>query len=191
MASIQLFILIYVECQINQMKDKLRDLSKNASIKINRYRSPLNCGQKFPFEKIQQFSLLHREHIRLCVFFSRAYQELWGPILFVFIMFSIPINVVSLVSLRLLGDGPDKIQIYLPFIIHSYTIIAGLSILTVQTRLLHCIKKYFPNIIPAIKWSRLKFRYENWYERLMHGKKYGPSFEPFGTITGKTILNTI
>ena len=186
---IQLLILTYVNGQIDLMKHQLRNISMYVSIRVGRLRTSFFCGRWLSIKILKQLYAMHREHLQLSVYFCRAYQELWGPFFLIFITFSVPINVISLLSLRSLGNGSERILVYLMFFIHSSSLISLLGNLTVQTHLLHSVARYLSTIIPAIKFSRLKFRYENWHDRLNNGKKYGPSFEPFGTITNRTILN--
>nr|XP_046914518.1 uncharacterized protein LOC124495226 [Dermatophagoides farinae] len=191
-STLQLLIFTYVICTIAEMKHQLRNIATNFSMKIDYLFIPTIRGRCLPIKMIQQLCVIHCEHLRLSIYFCKSFQEVWGPFFFIFITFSIPIHVMSLVSLRSLSNNSElRLQVYIVFIIHSLILTIGLGILAIQTSLLHSVDKYLPAIIPVIKHTGLKLRYENWFERLMNGKKYGPSFEPIGTITGQTLLNLL
>ncbi|XP_075585358.1 uncharacterized protein LOC142597388 [Dermatophagoides farinae] len=192
-STLQLLIFTYVICTIAEMKHRLRNIATNFSMKIYYLFIPTIRGRCLPIKMIQQLCVIHCEHLRLSIYYCKSFQEVWGSFFFVFIAFSIPIHVMSLVSLRSTSNDSHhlRLQVYITFFVHSLTLIAALSTLAIQTSLLHSVSKYLPAIIPEIKYTRFKLRFGNWFDRLTNGKKYGPSFEPIGTITGHTVLNIL
>ncbi|OTF71367.1 hypothetical protein BLA29_000827 [Euroglyphus maynei] len=63
-----------------------------------------------------------------------------------------------------------------------------------QTQTLQVVSKYLVPIIQSIASNNslwIKFKYDDWFNRLSFGQKYGPNLTLVGALTYQTIVNII
>lgn len=133
---------------------------------------------------LHRVKYLHGHVAQIYVF---SYREIWSDVVFKFFISSLPLNVLCVISLN--NDQlflQFMLLILLIFFTHSLVLIILLMSMAAQTESLHRSKKYLPIIIPQISFDghwRLKLQYDDWFNRLNRGKKYGPFMANIGSIT--------
>nr|XP_027195686.1 uncharacterized protein LOC113790248 [Dermatophagoides pteronyssinus] len=60
-----------------------------------------------------------------------------------------------------------------------------------QTKNIHQPEKYLVSIIQNVNSLRLKIKLADWYHRLTHGPKYGPSLSLIGAMTSGIVFQLI
>lgn len=141
-----------------------------------------------------QYRILHRLHnlhSYLCKIYMIMFGDLWSTRLFVFIISSIPFNIICLLALYHNDFSINLLPIILIAIINLIIIISTLLIMASQTETLHQSSKFIPNIVTNIHFDdhwRLKLMYDQWFYRLVTGKKYGPFVANIGQITYYKVL---
>lgn len=159
----------------------------NRSILLNRiYRPTLRYIQ------LKGLGENFREYHQLVILYRSAYT-LWGRVAFVYLMISIPMNGMCVLTLNTPGLLFDQMfTVFLIFISHSLSITILMFGIAMQTQTLQVVSKYLVPIIQSIASNNslwIKFKYDDWFNRLSFGQKYGPNLTLVGALTYQTIVN--
>lgn len=130
-------------------------------------------------------------HKYQCGYLLICFAELWAFAGFLYLVISIPFNVICVLNWNN-GKITQQQQIIVLMIIMIQISVMFYSFISWawMSETLHCQRKYLPTIVFAIKKNiRLKLSYLDWFIRLNSGKKYGPFIFTIGNINYNTVLN--
>nr|XP_027201410.1 uncharacterized protein LOC113795428 [Dermatophagoides pteronyssinus] len=183
------FVIHWFEA--DRMKQCLLQAAQECRL-INRNFCYSNRSRSRIYYRLNDLRKIFHEFHQIIILYRLAYYEVWGQVSFVYLIISIPLNGICFLTL----NRPDllyeqKLAIFLMFICHSLSITIFLFGTAMQTETLHMLSKYLVPIIQSMDVKRnllIKFKFEDWFKRLLIGPKYGPNLTLVGALTYKTIL---
>nr|XP_046918250.1 uncharacterized protein LOC124498529 [Dermatophagoides farinae] len=147
------------------------------------------------YSLLNQLKKNYREYHQLITLYRTAYTEIWGRVTFVYLVISVPLNGMCVLTLNTPDLFYDQMAtVLLMLICHSLSITVMMFGIAMQTETLHIFSKYLVPIIQSIGYRNslsIKFKYEDWFNRLLFGPKYGPNLTIAGTLTYNSIVKAI
>ncbi|KAH7645311.1 hypothetical protein HUG17_0849 [Dermatophagoides farinae] len=150
-------------------------------LKNSRNRKPINMIV------LKELRFIYIEHNTLAYYVLHSDKYTLSQPLYYFALFSIPINVLFMCEL-IVEDIPAQTQFVFILIalIHVITGLIPFITLAHVSNAFHKIKDYIPAMQLQLNRSthiRMKLKYDDLYERLMHGKKIAFTFGYLGNLT--------
>ena len=137
---------------------------------------------------------IHQMHGQLCRYFLIIHDEYWSDILLVLFLIFIPFNVFCVLQIRYFNqmsiDG--KAMILLGLSISTSTLIIIPTALAFESKRIYEPKRYLVPIVQRLREPyalRMKLKYDDWFNRLLWGRKYGPTIFSIGPVTYHTVFN--
>lgn len=152
---------------------------------------------------------IYHQHSYACYDLLYCYQEIWSNALFGYLLISIPFNVIAVITLSTEQlTLVEMIIQYMIIMIHALMTILSLFQFSNETKLINQPKFYLVPIIQSIVFIdrttillrsnynhsitlRLKLKYDDLFNRLTNGRKYGPNVSTMGAITNMFIFNVM
>ena len=134
------------------------------------------------------------ESITIGRYFKIVYQEFWSKILFLWFVMLIPFNVFCVLQMKYFNqfsiDG--KVMMLIGFLASSAVLIFVPTGLAFESKRIYQPKRYLVPIVQRLREPyalRLKLKYDDWFNRLLWGRKYGPTIFSIGPVTYHTVFN--
>ncbi|KAH7640556.1 hypothetical protein HUG17_8023 [Dermatophagoides farinae] len=164
------------------------------SIQLETINNLLKCihiqsSNRLKSQTLNLLSSLYLEHGKICQFYMIIFTKLYGKMIFIFLSFTLPMNVLFLIVFCTKNlSWIEKMQIIAIFCFHSFILIQSQLSLAMQTEVIHRPEKYLVSIIQNVTRLRLKMKLADLHYRLTQGPKYGPIISLFGAITNRIVL---
>nr|XP_027196217.1 uncharacterized protein LOC113790720 [Dermatophagoides pteronyssinus] len=195
----------FLKTRMNRLNNQLWRIAFSFRVRNGQFTTMKKSLRPLMDRTIHFLDWIYHQHGYACVDKLYSYQELWGNALFSYLIISIPFNVIAVSGLMVeqLTWGEKMVQ-YLITVVHAIMTIVSLLQLSRQATLLHKAKF---NLIPVIqstaiickppnnsdcmltKTLRLKLKYDDLFNRLTNGRKYGPYASTIGVVTNIFIFN--
>nr|XP_027196372.1 uncharacterized protein LOC113790867 [Dermatophagoides pteronyssinus] len=137
--------------------------------------------------ELKQLRFYLNEHTQLSRFVLYTDKITWSEALYYYALISIPINVTLMCELIVEDIIPETKFLFITAgIIHAVTGVFPFLLLADMSSDFHSINDYLPAMQLQLKQSkhlRLKIKYDDLYERLIHGKKIAHTFGTLGNLT--------
>ena len=167
----------------NAFHNQLANMNQNFMkiLRNSRQRKPINMTV------LKELRFIHIEHNTLAYYVLQSDKYTLSRPLYYFALFSIPINVLFMCEL-IVEDIPAQTEFVFILIalIHVITGLIPFITLAHVSSAFHKIKDYIPAMQLQLNRSthlRMKLKYDDLYERLMHGKKIAFTFGYLGNLT--------
>lgn len=176
------------------------EVFKQMTVKIQKIYAWLKLGgyinrNYLPYHINRLLNRTYVDYCQLTNYVLLTYDKVWSNSLILFIILSVPLNVMANLALILKHlKWVDWVILNHIVIIHSALFIMTMSIMADETAQAHAPTKYLSTIIYSLKNKnqlRLKLQYEEWYHRLTFGKPYGPYISMIGAITHGVVFRVI
>nr|XP_046919562.1 LOW QUALITY PROTEIN: uncharacterized protein LOC124499666 [Dermatophagoides farinae] len=159
---------------LNQMFVSILDKSRHHNGKPINRKDVLNLG------------FIYRQHNILSYYILHDDKNTWSQSLYYYALISIPINITLLCEL-IVEDIPAQTEFVFIVIavIHAITGVIPFMALAHVSRSFHKIRDHILPMQLQLKrnYLRTKLKYDDLYERLMHGKKIAFTFGYLGNLT--------
>ena len=195
----------FLKTRMNRLNNQLWRIAFSFRVRNGQFTTMKKSLRPLMDRTIHFLDWIYHQHGYACVDKLYSYQELWGNALFSYLIISVPFNVIAVSGLMVeqLTWGEKMVQ-YLITVVHAIMTIVSLLQLSRQATLLHKAKF---NLIPVIqstaiickppnnsdcmitKTLRLKLKYDDLFNRLTNGRKYGPYASTIGVVTNIFIFN--
>ncbi|KAH7645314.1 hypothetical protein HUG17_0852 [Dermatophagoides farinae] len=159
---------------LNQMFVSILDKSRHHNGKQITRKDVLNLG------------LIYRQHNKLSYYVLHDDKNTWSQSLYYYALISIPINITLLCEL-IVEDIPAQTEFVFIVIavVHAITGVIPFMALAHVSSAFHKIRDHILPMQLKLKrnYLRTKLKYDDLYERLMHGKKIAFTFGYLGNLT--------
>ena len=137
---------------------------------------------------------MHQMHGQICRYYLIIYNEYWGIFLFGLFLIIIPFNVFCVLQTKYFNQMSIdcKSIILIGLFLSSGVLIFFPMALAHESKQLYEPKRYLVPIVGQLRKPyalRLKLKYDDWFNRFLTGRKYGPRISTIGPITYHTVLN--
>lgn len=131
---------------------------------------------------------IYKIYSQLCIIHMKSSREFWSSFLGGYYLLSVPFNVLLVIALMSNIGWFPRYYVILLLIIHVMMTLFPTLMCAKQSKGLHQIRKTLLPVVTSIKYNLiLKLKFENLYNRLENGKKYGINVDIMGTLTYNVI----
>lgn len=171
---------MYQICTANQINHFLK-IVQIKSQQNGQWRSLTN-------RTIIKLQSIYKIYSLLCIYHMKASQEFWSLLLGGYYLLSVPFNVLLVMALMSNIGWFPRYYVMLFLLIHVIMTLFPTLMSAKQSKALHQIRRTLIPVVISIKTNLiLKLKFDNLYNRLENGKKYGINVAILGTLTYNVI----